>query len=147
MQSTGASLLPAASGWVLRQELTSRGVVITTAVLLGTCAWVAVQLGGDLGVFFGLCFVLVSLTGALAADDRALFTAGVLPPAALAAAVLVVTALSPEAVAAETVSSTASLLTRVGAGVVDLAAALMLGHVAALAVVAARVGTRVRSEA
>lgn len=147
MQSTGAPLPSEASGWVLRRELTSRGVVVTTALLLGTCAGVTVQLGGGLGAFFGLCFVLVSLTGALAADDRALFTAGVLPPAALAAAVLVVAALSPEAVAAETVSSAASLPIRVGAGVVDLAAALVVGHLAALAVVAARVATHVRSEA
>lgn len=142
VQSTGTPLLPAASGWVLRQELTGRGVVLATGSLLAASAWVAVQLGGQLGAFFGLCFVLVSLTGALAADDRALFTAGVLPPLALVGAVLAVSVLSPDAVAADTVVGATGPLTRVVAGMIDLATALVLGHVATLAVVAARVTTR-----
>jgi len=144
VQSIGAPSLPAASDWVLRQELTSRGVVVATGVLLAASAWVTVQVGGQLGVFFGLCFVLVSLTGALAADDRALFTAGVLPPMALAG-VLAVTVLSPGAVAPDTVATTTGLVTRTLAGVVDLAVALVLGHLAALTVVCARVTTRVRA--
>lgn len=145
MQSISAPSLPAASDWVLRQELTSRGVVVATGVLLAASAWVTVQVGGQLGVFFGLCFVLVSLTGALAADDRALFTAGVLPPMALAGVVLAVTVLSPGAVAPDTVATTTGLVTRTLAGVVDLAVALVLGHLAALTVVCARVTTRVRA--
>jgi hypothetical protein len=139
------SLLPSASGWLQRQELTSRGVVIAAVFLLLTSAWVSVGIGGTLGGFFGLCFVLVCLTGALGARDRALFTAGVLPPLAMIAVVLLVSAMAPEAVASGAVDSTAGVAARTIAGVVDLAAALILGHLVALAVVAARVGTRLRA--
>ena len=138
-------LLPSASGWLQRQELTSRGVVLVAALLLLTSAWVSVEIGGTLGGFFGLCFVLVFLTGALGARDRALFTAGVLPPLAMIAVVLLVSALSPEAVASGAVDLTSSVATRTVAGVVDLAVALILGHLVTLAVVAARVGTRLRA--
>ena len=138
-------LLPSASGWLQRQELTSRGVVTAAALLLLTSAWVSVEIGGTLGGFFGLCFVLVCLTGALGARDRALFTAGVLPPLAMIAVVLLVSALSPEAVAIGAVEPAASIATRTVAGVVDQAVALILGHLMTLAVVAARVGTRLRA--
>jgi hypothetical protein len=126
------SLLPSASGWLQRQELTSRGVVIAAVFLLLTSAWVSVGIGGTLGGFFG-------------ARDRALFTAGVLPPLAMIAVVLLVSAMAPEAVASGAVDSTAGVAARTIAGVVDLAAALILGHLVALAVVAARVGTRLRA--
>ena len=117
---------------------------MVTAALLTASAWVSVQLGGQLGTFFGLCFVLVSLTVALAADDRALFAPGILPPLALVATVLVIAVLAPDAVADDTSAGLSGLLARAVAGVVDLAAALVVAHLAALAVVAARVITRLR---
>lgn len=134
--------LPSTTGWLLRQELSSAGVVLTAAMLLLASAAVSVQIGETLGGFFGLCFVLVCLTGALGARDKALFTAGVLPPLALLAVVLIVCVLAPETVASDTVTSTAGVAARTVAGVIDLAVALVLGHLAALLVVAVRMGTR-----
>jgi hypothetical protein len=144
VRTTSVPLFPSSSGWLLRRELSSSGVVITAAILLLASAAVSVQVGGTLGSFFGLCFVLVCLTGALGACDRALFTAAVLPPLALLAVVLLVSALAPDAVAGDTVSSTANVAARTVSGVVDLAAALVLGHTATLAVVAVRMGTPLR---
>jgi len=116
----------AAPSWVLRQELGHGGVIVSAAVLLAGAAWVSVHLGGTLGGFFGLCFVLVCLTGALAASDRAMFTAGVLPPLAMVSVVLLVSVMAPEAVASDSFAS--NPLTRAVAGIIDLAAALVLGH-------------------
>lgn len=134
--------MASSSGWLQRKELTSLGVVVTAAMLLLASAAVSVQLGETLGGFFGLCFVLVCLTGALGARNEGLFTAGVLPPIALLAVVLIVSALAPEAVASDSVASSAGVAARTVAGVIDLALALVLGHLAALLVVAVRMGTQ-----
>jgi hypothetical protein len=142
VRTTSVPSLPSSSGWLLRQELTSLGVIVTAAMLLLASAAVSVQIGETLGGFFGLCFVLVCLTGALGARDEALFTAGVLPPLALLAIVLIVSALAPESVASDAVASSAGVAARTVAGVIDLAVALVLGHVATLLVVAVRMGTR-----
>jgi hypothetical protein len=142
VRTTSVPLLPSASGWVLRQELNSPGVVVASAILLLASAAVSVQVGGTLGSFFGLCFVLVCLTGALGAGDRALFTAAVLPPLGLLAVVLCVSVLAPDSVAGDTVGSAANIAARTVAGLIDLAVPLILGHTAALAVVAVRMGTR-----
>lgn len=115
---------------------------MTAAMLLLASAAVSVQIGDTLGSFFGLCFVLVCLTGALGACDDALFTAGVLPPLALLSVVLIVSALAPSAVASDAIAASAGVAARTVAGVIDLAVALVLGHVATLLVVAVRMGTR-----
>ncbi len=126
------------------RELTRRGVVCLHVLVLGVSAWVAVQVGDELGPFFGLCFVLTAVTGALAAHDRALFTAAVVPPLALVALVLIVSLLAPDAVASDAVDrgGLAGALARTAAGLVRLATALVVGHLAALLVVAARVRVR-----
>ncbi len=129
--------------WVLRQELGSGGVLVSAAALLAGAAWVSVRVGGTLGGFFGLCFVLVCLTSALAASDGALFTAAVLPPLAMVLVVLLVSALAPAAVASDPVGS--NLLTRAVAGIIDLAAALVLGHLLTLLIVGARAVSRLRA--
>jgi hypothetical protein len=144
VRTTTVPSLPSSSGWLLRQELSSRGVVATAATLLVASAVVSVQVGDTLGSFFGLCFVLVCLTVALGACNEALFTAAVLPPLALLAIVSCVTVLAPDAVAGDTVGSAANVATRSVAGVVDLAAALILGHTATLVLVAVRMGTQLR---
>jgi hypothetical protein len=141
VRTTSVPSLPS-TGWLLRQELSSGGVVVTAAILLLASAVVSVQIGETLGGFFGLCFVLVCLTGALGARHEALFTAGVLPPLALLAVVLIVSASAPEAVASDTVASSAGVAARTVAGVIDLAVALVIGHLAALLVVAVRMSAR-----
>jgi len=124
-----------------RRDLTVAGVVVLGCVGIGGAASLSITLTGELGVFFGLSFVLLSVTCALSADIRALFAPGLLPPLMMVGALAVVAHTFPDAITVETLAETAGATQRLIAGVVDHAAALALGHLLALAVIGLRMTT------
>ena len=102
-------------------------------------ATVSIGLTDELGVFFGACFVLVSVSAALSADLRSLFAPGVLPPLLLVTVLLAVAVLAPQAIDAPGLAETAGAAQRTIAGVVEQATALIIGHLLALAAIAYRI--------
>lgn len=100
---------------------------------------ISVSLTDKLGLFFGVCFVLVSVSAALAADVRSLYTPGVLPPLLLITLLVLVSVVSPHVIDAPGLSDTASSAQRIIAGVVDHATPLILGHLLALGAIAYRI--------
>jgi hypothetical protein len=134
---------PAATAASLRRgfdhELTGTAAAVVGAALLAGSAWLSVTAGGRLGGFFGICLVLTAVTGALVVDGSGLFMAGVLPPLLLLAVLTGVALVTPSAIDAAHLAADAGRLQRVIAGVVDHAAALVVGHVAALTIVGLRI--------
>jgi hypothetical protein len=124
-----------------RHELAARAVVILTAAAMAGAASLQLALTDHLGLFFGVCFVLASLTAALLVRSDGFFTVGVLPPLLLIAVLIGVAAVAPTAIAAPGLADDAGLLQRVIAGVVSQAAALVLGHAAAIGILGMRICT------
>lgn len=122
-----------------RRDLTGGQVWVLACVAMGGVTATSIVLDHDLGLFFGVGFVLISLTAALAADIRSLYTPGVLPPLLLIGLLTVVAHLEPEAIAVTGLAESASTAQRVIAGVVDHATALVAGHVLALGAIAYRI--------
>jgi hypothetical protein len=108
-------------------------VVATTAV-----AALDLALTARLSMFFDLCFILVSLSAALAVRDRGLYAVGVLPPLLLGAVVAVVAVLSPAALTATHLAFVSTWLT----GLAHHGVALASAHVVVLAVVGLRSAER-----
>lgn len=124
---------------VSRQELSGPGVALVSVALLAAATWMSVQLSDRLGLFFGIAVVLAAITAALVVDDAGLFMAGVLPPLLLVGTTVAAVAMAPQAVAAADLARDADAASRVVAGVVDHATALVIGHVAALTIIGARI--------
>lgn len=141
--ATGAP--PLARGF--NHELPGPAAAVLGAALLAGSAWLSVTLGGRLGIFFGICFVFTAITVALVVDAAGLFVAGVLPPLMLLVLLTGVVFLAPAAVDAPQLAADAGGPQRVIAGVVDHAAALVIGHVAALAIIGLRIRAAGRAAA
>jgi len=114
-------------------------VAAVSALCLGGAAAVQLALTDHLGVFFGICFVLASLTAALLVRADGFFTVGVLPPLLLLGILAAVGAVAPSAIDAPGLSDDAGLVQRVIAGVVSQAPALVIGHGVALGVLGLRI--------
>lgn len=120
-------------------DLASHQVIALACAVMGIVTAASITLSDGLGVFFGLSFVLVSVTAALSADIRALYTPGVLPPLLLIGLLILVAQLAPDAIEAPGLAESASATQRVIAGVVDHATALVIGHILALCAIAYRI--------
>jgi hypothetical protein len=120
-------------------ELGAGAVVAVSAVCRGGAAAVQLALTDHLGVFFGICFVLASLTAALLVRSADFFTVGVLPPLLMLGVLAAVGAAAPSAIDAPGLADDAGLIQRVIAGVVSQAPALVIGHGAALGVIGLRI--------
>ncbi|MFY0407839.1 DUF6542 domain-containing protein [Solicola sp. PLA-1-18] len=124
----------------------STGTVVACALAgQALVTWLTVATTGSLGVVFGIGFVMVTVTAAMAADVRSLFAPGVMPPLLMVGAIWVVAVYQPEAIDVEGLAGTAGHLQRVIAGVVDHATALVVGHLSVLAIVAMRIVTANRA--
>jgi len=131
---------PAGSGTrAFAAELSGAATAVSSGALLAGAAWVNITLSGHLGLFFGVSFVLTAITAALVVDVSGMFTAGVLPPLLLLAVVTGVVLLSPDAVVAPHLADSAGTVQRVIGGIVDHAAALVLGHGGALTLIGLRI--------
>ncbi|MGH3425346.1 MAG: DUF6542 domain-containing protein [Nocardioidaceae bacterium] len=122
-----------------RRDASAAGVVVLGCAGVGSAAAINIALTDDLGFFFGLSFVLVAVTCALAAHIRALFAAGILPPLLMVAVVTVVASAVPDAITVQSLADSAGATQRVIAGVIDHATALVVGHLLALAVIGLRI--------
>jgi hypothetical protein len=121
------------------QDLGAGAVVVVSAACLGGAAAVQLALTDHLGVFFGICFVLASLTAALLVRSDGFFTVGVLPPLLMFGILAAVAVADSSAIDAPGLADEAGLLQRVIAGVVSQAPALVIGHGVALGVVGLRI--------
>jgi len=119
-------------------ELTSRGVVVLGVALLAGATALQVWLSSSLGLFFSVCFVLTVLTTALLVRSDGFFVVGVLPPLLMLAILAAVAQWAPAHIDAP-VPASASVVQLVIAGLVAYAIPLVVAHLCALAVIAARV--------
>lgn len=97
-----------------------------------------IALRGHLGLLTGVALVLVSAGAALVVRTRDLFTAGVLPPLLTFVLVLVVAVVHPSAVSVAELEPGAGTIQVMIAGFVDVAGALVVGHMLALLLVGLR---------
>lgn len=119
-------------------ELTPRGVIVLTVVLLAAGTALEVWLTDRLGLFFAVCFVLTVLTAALLVRTNGFYAVGVLPPVLMLAALSAVAWLAPLAIEAPGLVVDAGAVQRVIAGVVNHATPLAIGHGLVLLVIGAR---------
>ena len=124
-----------------RHEFAPRGAVLVSAVGVAGAATLQLGLTDQLGVFFDCCFVLASLTAALTVRSDGYFTAGVLPPLLMVGVLTAVAMIRPAAIDAPGLADDAGLVQRVIAGVVSHAAALVIGHGLAIAVLGLRISS------
>ena len=94
---------------------------------------------GRLGFLFSLGFVLAVATAPLSVDVRSLLPTGVMPPALLIGALVVVAVVAPDAIVVDGLPSDAGSLARALAAVIDHGVTLVVGHVLALAGIGVRV--------
>lgn len=128
-------------GRLAQRDLAGGLVCAAAAAVMAAVAAVNVALTSDLGPFFGSCFVLVSVSAALAVNVQSLYAPGVLPPLLLVLLLFGVALIAPEAIDAPGLPEAAGATQRTIAGIVQHATALVLGHVLALATIAYRITT------
>ncbi len=122
-------------------------VVLAAAAALGAAAVLEIALRGHLGVLTGVALVLVSAGAALTVRTSDLFTAGVLPPLLTFVLVLAVAVVHPSAVSVAQLDPGAGTVQVMVAGFVDVAGALVVGHMLALVLVGLRARTTRRRTA
>lgn len=111
------------------RQVVALGVAATlTAVALD------VWLGGDLGLFFDLCFVATCVALALVVRPRDFFTVGVLPPLLMLGVLVLVEATRPAVLGEARDGAVQSVVT----GLAHHAGALVVGYLFCLAVLAVR---------
>jgi hypothetical protein len=122
-----------------RRELSAPAVVTVSVACLIAAAALQLLLTDTLGVFFGTCFVLTSLTAALVVRTDGFFVVGVLPPLLLTGVLTAVAVVVPSAIDAPGLPEDAGLVQRVIGGIVSQAGALVIGHGAAIGVLGLRI--------
>lgn len=111
-----------------------RRVVLLGAAVTLTVVSIDLLLGGELSLFFDLCFVATCLGLALAVRPGDFFTVGVLPPLLMLATFALLGLVSPAAVA----DSGDGIVQAVVSGLALHSAALVAGYAACLATLALR---------
>jgi hypothetical protein len=89
---------------------------------------------GQVGLFFDVCYVLICVATGLAVRQRDFFTIGVLPPLLMVAVFTLLGATRPDVIA----DPTDGVIQAVVAGLGHHAAALVIGYVLCLAILAVR---------
>ncbi len=133
--------MPATSHRVARRELSTPAVVTLSVACTVGAATLQLLLTDALGAFFGICFVLASLTAALMVRSDGFFVVGVLPPLLLVGVLTAVAVIVPSGIDAPGLADDAGLVQRVIAGIVSQAGALVIGHAGASAVLGLRIGS------
>lgn len=111
----------------------SRVVALGAGGLLTILA-VDLLLGGDIGLFFDLCFIVLCLVLAVRADRSAFFAVAMLPPVLLIVGFTLVAVLLPGAIARPEDGVVQALVT----GVLSHAVGLAVGYALCLATLVAR---------
>lgn len=109
-------------------------VVVVGAASVGAILGLDLLLGGDVGLFFDLCFVVLCLVLALRADRSAFFTTAMLPPALLVVGFALVATVAPGALARPEDGFLQATIT----GVATHAVGLGVGYALCLATLVAR---------
>lgn len=130
------SVSPELTGRTLWEEGREPGrQMIALAVALALSAVVIdVALGGDLGLFFDLCFVALCLVVALRVRPHDFFTVGVLPPLLMLGVLALLDLTRPEVLGHPDDGAVQSVVT----GLAGHSGALFVGYVLCLAVLAIR---------
>jgi hypothetical protein len=109
--------------------------VVALGLALALSAVVIDQaLFGEVGLFFDICYVLICAATALAVRQRDFFTIGVLPPLLMVAVFTLLGATRPDVIA----DPTDGVIQAVVAGLGHHAAALVIGYLLCLAILAVR---------
>lgn len=119
--------------WTDGVEPGRRVVVLGLAITLTVVA-IDLLLGGELSLFFDLCFVALSLGLALAVRAGDFFTVGVLPPLLMVATFTLLGVVAPDAVA----EAHDGVVQAVVSGLAIHSGALVAGYAACLATLALR---------
>ena len=144
MSSVPTVLATSPMGRFAQRDLTGGQICVAAASTMAAAAIVSIALSSELGLFFSCCFVLVSVSAALAANIRSLYVPGVLPPLLLVIVLASVASIAPDTIDAPGLAETAGTTQRVIAGIVQNATALVLGHILALTAIAYRIATSTR---
>lgn len=111
-----------------------RQMVALGAALALSAVLIDVALGGDLGLFFDLCFVALCVTVALRVHPRDFFTVGVLPPLLMLGVLVLLDVARPEVLGHPQDGVVQSVVT----GLASHSGALGTGYVLCLMVLAIR---------
>lgn len=139
--SMAATHSPAA---LARHDLNARQAIIIACVAMAAIAILDVVVDGKLGTLFSVGFILIAVTTPLSVDVRSLFAPGILPPLLMIGVILVFAVAVPSAIPADGLAASAGTLSRLIAGIIDQATALVVGHLLALGVIALRIVTAPR---
>lgn len=119
----------------LWEEGRSPGRLIVVCAALAALTVVALNLvGGTLGLFFDVTFVLICVASALAVRPRDFFVVGVLPPLLMAATVTLLAIVARSSVA----KADDGLFQAIVSGLAHRSTALLIGYALALAVLGIR---------
>lgn len=102
---------------------------------------VDVAVNQQIGLLFGMSFVLVTITIPLSVNISQLFVPAILPPLLLIGAITALAIVAPSTIPAEGLANSAGASQRIISGIIDQATALVVGHVLALAVIGLRIIT------
>jgi hypothetical protein len=131
--STDRALRERRTLWEEGREPGRQVVVLGVAVALSALA-LDLALGGDVGLFFDLCFVALCLGLALAVRPVDFFTVGVLPPLLMVGVLLLLEVTRPDVLGHPRDGAVQSLVT----GLADHSGALVAGYALTLATLAVR---------
>src|SRR5437773_772516 len=121
-----------------RHDLTARQAIVAACVAMVALLCLDLM-DGRLGLLYSVGFVLIVVTVPLAVDVRSLLPAGVLPPALLIGSLLVVCLVDPTAIQTGALADDTSRFARMIAGTIDHGMTLVIGHVAAMGIIALRI--------
>lgn len=131
--STGSTVSRRRTLWEEGREPGRQVAVLGVAVMLSALA-LDLALGGDVGLFFDLCFVALCLALALVVRPTDFFTVGVLPPLLMVGGLLLLEVTRPGVLGHPRDGAVQSVVT----GLADHSGALVSGYLLTLAVLAVR---------
>jgi len=122
-------------------DLNARQAVWLACASMAAITVVDIAVNQRIGLLFGASFVLVAITIPLSVNIGELFVAAILPPLLLIGSIAVLAVIVPSSIPADGLADSAGALQRIISGIIDQAAALVVGHVLALGVIGLRIIT------
>ncbi|MCW2747999.1 MAG: hypothetical protein JWP10_1141 [Nocardioidaceae bacterium] len=129
-------------GTFARRDLIGGQIALIGLLAMGFVTVLSIAVTGSIGTFYGLAFVLISVTLPLSAHIKALFVPGILPPIMMIVSLTLIALFDPSAIQVDQMADSAGVVQRVINGLISQAAALVLGHLLALLTIWFRIATR-----
>jgi TRAP-type C4-dicarboxylate transport system permease large subunit len=123
-----------------RRDPSARQAIVVACVAM-TVIMLLDLMDGRLGLLYSVGFVLIVITVPLSVDVRALFPAGVFPPALLIVSLLAVCLFDASSIQVEGMAKDAGTVARLIAATIDHGLTLLIGHGIALGIIALRIIT------